>query len=98
MQKLAKLAAIPRIIGMLFLLHALMLLGADEISTIENGGIRTIRSLGRILTLYRADPAPFLEVLPGWLSAAFGRVLSMPGWGVFAVIGGVLAALFRARD
>jgi hypothetical protein len=98
MQKLAKLTVAPRIIGILFLLHALMLLGADEISSIENGGIRTIRSLGRILTLYRADPEPLLEALPSWLSAALGWVLSMPGWGVFAVIGGALAALFRARD
>jgi hypothetical protein len=75
-----------------------MLLGADEISSIENGGIRTIRSLGRILTLYRADPEPLLLALPAWPSAALGWVLSMPGWGVFAVIGGVLAALFRARN
>ena len=98
MQRLAKLAVIPRIIGILLLLHALMLLGADEISTIENGGIRTIRSLGRILTLYGANPAPLVEALPAWPSAALGWVLSMPGWGVFATIGGALAALFRAQD
>ena len=44
-----KLAIVPRLLGILLLLHALMLLGADEISSIENGGIRTIRSFGRIL-------------------------------------------------
>ncbi len=75
-----------------------MLLGADEISSIENGGIRTIRSFGRILTLYRADPEPFLMSLPEWLAGGLGWVLSMPGWGVLAVVGGALAALFRARD
>ena len=93
-----KLAVVPRLIGILLLLHALMLLGADEISSIENGGIRTIRSLGRILTLYRADPEPLLMSLPAFLSVALGWVLSLPGWGVFAAIGAVLAAIFRARD
>jgi len=93
-----KLAVIPRLVGILLLLHALMLLGADEISSIENGGIRTIRSLGRILTLYRADPEPLLMALPGWLSAALGWVLSLPGWGVLAAVGAALAAFFRARD
>ena len=51
-----KLAILPRLLGILLLLHALMLLGADEISSIENGGIRTIRSFGRILTLYPPIP------------------------------------------
>jgi hypothetical protein len=93
-----KFAVVPRLLGIGLLLHALMLLGADEISTIENGGIRTIRSLGRILTLYRADPEPLLMSLPEWLSAGLGWVIAMPGWGVFAVFGAALAMVFRARD
>ena len=95
---LRKLAVVPRLLGILLMLHALMLLGADEISSIENDGIRTIRSLGRILTLYRADPEPFLASLPGWLSPGAAWVLSLPGWGVLAAVGAVLAAVFRARD
>ena len=95
---LQRLAIVPRLLGMLLLLHALMLLGADEISSIENGGIRTIRSLGRILTLYHADPEPLLMSLPEWLAGGLAWVLNLPGWGVLAVIGGALAALFRARD
>ena len=93
-----RLAVVPRLIGILFMLHALMLLGADEISSIENGGIRTIRSLEHILTLYRADPEPLLMALPAWLSVGFAWILSLPGWGVLAAIGAVLAAVFRARD
>jgi len=93
-----KLIIVPRLLGIGLLLHALMLLGADEISSIENGGIRTIRSLGRILTLYRADPEPLLMSLPGWLSVGLAWVLSMPGWGVLAAIGAALAVIFRARD
>lgn len=93
-----RLILVPRWLGILLLLHALMLLGADEISSIENDGIRTIRSLGRILTLYRADPEPLLTALPAGLSSALAWVLSMPGWGVFGVLGAALAVIFRARD
>jgi len=93
-----KLIVAARWLGILLLLHALMLLGADEISTIENGGIRTIRPLEQILSLYRADPEPFLASLPEWLSGAFSWVLMLPGWGVLAVIGAGLAVIFRSRD
>jgi hypothetical protein len=93
-----KLVIVPRLLGIGLLLHALMLLGADEISTIENDGIRTIRSLGQILTLYRADPEPLLMSVPEWLSVGLGWVLALPGWGVLAVTGGALAFIFRSRD
>src|SRR5262245_21793808 len=93
-----KLIVAARLLGILLMLHALMLLGADEISTIENGGIRTIRSLEQILTLYRADPEPSLASLPEWLAGALSWVLSLPGWGVLATIGAALAAIFRSRD
>ncbi len=93
-----KVVLVARWLGILLLLHALMLLGADEISTIENDGIRTIRSLGRILTLYRADPEPFLASMPEWLAGALSWVLMLPGWGVLATVGGALAVIFRSRD
>jgi hypothetical protein len=94
---MAKLIVVPRILGMLFLAHALMLLGADEITTIEMGGIRTIRSLDTILTLYGVDPKPWLMTLPGWLAGALTTVLSWPGWAVLAGIGSVLAYVCRDR-
>ena len=94
---MAKLIAVPRILGMLFLAHALMLLGADEITTIEMGGIRTIRSLDTILTLYGADPKPWLMTLPQWLAGALSTAISWPGWAVFAGVGAVLAYAFRDR-
>ena len=93
-----RLILVGRWAGILLMLHALMLLGADEISSIENGGIRTIRSLGRILTLYRADPEPFVMSLPEWLCAGLAWVLALPGWGVLATIGAALAVIFRSRD
>jgi hypothetical protein len=93
---MARYLVIPRVLGLLLVAHGLMLLGADEISTIENGGVRTIRSLVAILTLYRADPTPFLASLPDALSGALQAALSLPGWGVLFLVGGFLA--FFARD
>ena len=81
-----------RVAGVLLVAHALMLLGADEISTIENGGVRTIRSLGAIFTLYGADPKSWLSSLP-ILSAVF----ALPGWAVLFVTGGLLVFLTRQR-
>ena len=92
---MAKLIAVPRILGMLFLAHALMLVGADEITTIEMGGIRTIRSLDTILTLYGADPKPWLMALPDWFVVGFTSIFALPGWAVFGVLGAVLAYAFR---
>ena len=94
---MARYLVIPRVLGVLFVAHALMLLGADEISTIENGGVRTIRSLAAILRLYRSDPTPLLASLPDALSGALQAVLSLPGWGVLLLVGGLLALFARER-
>jgi len=87
-----------RILGILLIVHALMLIGADEISTLEAGGIRTIRSLGMILTLYGADVASWQANLPALLGGVATMILSWPGWAVLAVVGGALAGIARARD
>ena len=58
---MARHLVILRVLGILLVAHALMLLGADEISTIEAGGVRTIRSLNIVLALY------FFSLLAGKL-------------------------------
>ena len=95
---MATLFAVLRITGMLFLAHALMLLGADEISSLEMGGVRYIRPLDAILVLYGADIKPFAMTLPEWLQGAVLSFIALPGWAVFAVVGGLLAIIFRVRD
>jgi hypothetical protein len=95
---MATLFAVLRIIGMLFLAHALMLLGADEITSLEMGGVRYIRPLDAILVLYGADVKPFLMTLPEWLQGAAFALIALPGWAVFAGVGGLFTLLFRVRD
>ena len=74
-----------RILGIVLVAHALMLIGADEISTIESGGVRTIRSLEHILTLYGADPKTWALGLP----AAFARTVT-------AIMAGLLPILWSS--
>ena len=87
-----------RILGIVLIAHALMLIGADEITTIESGGVRTIRSFERILTLYGADAKAWEMILPAPLARTVMMIMSLPGWAVLAAVGGVLALLTRARD
>jgi hypothetical protein len=85
-------------LGVVFVAHALMLIGADEISTLENGGIRTIRSLDQILTLYGADLKPWLASWPAVPGDILMIVISWPGWAVFAVLGIILVAVARPSN
>jgi hypothetical protein len=87
-----------RILGILLIVHALMLIGADEITTIEAGGVRTIRSLEHILTIYRLDPKPSLEALPGAVQGLTVRFLSLPAWAVFGLMGVLLGFVARVRE
>jgi len=95
---MAQLIVALRVLGVLFVAHALMLLGADEITTIEMGGLRTIRSLDTILTLYRADPKPWLMTVPPGIADAFAAFLSLPAWAVLFAAGGALTYVTRGRS
>ena len=87
-----------RILGIVLVAHALMLIGADEITTIESGGVRTIRTLEHILTLYGADPKAWGTRLPAPLAMTVTAIMSLPGWAVLAAIGGALGILARPRE
>jgi hypothetical protein len=87
-----------RILGIVLVAHALMLIGADEITTIESGGVRTIRTLEHILTLYGADPKAWSVGLPAPVAMAVVAILSLPGWAVLAAIGGVLSFVARPHE
>ncbi len=78
-------------VGIVFIAHALMLIGADEITTLERGGILTVRSLQQILVLYGADPAVWLSGVGGISTI----VLGWPAWAILAGIGGIVWMLSR---
>ncbi len=90
-----------RIISLLFVAGALMVLGADALTSLENGAV-TLRPLNDVIALVSRDLAAAIAdwqgALPGGLKEGVGYVLTSPAWVPLGVIGIFLAFLFRARD
>ncbi len=93
-----------RIIGLVLVVVALMLLGADAVTTLEKGadlwsGDLMVRSLDQVLVLLHWDIKPWIEqTLPdpvsGWLLTA----LNWPSWADLGVPGLLLGFLGGGGD
>jgi hypothetical protein len=91
-----------RLVSLVLICIALMLLGADLISTLEHGGAVVIRSLDHVWT---AVNSPSIDDLKVWLdhhapkAATHGveSFLATPGWAAFGVLGVVIAFVFGRR-
>jgi hypothetical protein len=92
-----------RVISLIFISLALMLLGADLVTTLEKDGEVTLRSLYDIWALFdkagvdgfkswldHTLPSP----LSGWVSAIF----QVWAWAFFGMLGVILAFLFGRRS
>jgi hypothetical protein len=95
------MAVLMRLISLILIVAALMLLGADAITSLERGGILTVRSLDTIWALVSRDT---LDGFKGWVQnhAAFMAqfvysTLAIPGWAVTGVVGVILAFIFGKR-
>ena len=91
-----------RLVSLVLICIALMLLGADLISTLEHGGDVVIRSLDHVWT---AVNSASIDGMKAWLqhrapqpvTHGIESFLALPGWAVFGVLGVVLAFLFGRR-
>jgi|SRR5690349_9263115 hypothetical protein len=91
-----------RLVSLVLICIALMLLGADLISTLEHGGAVVIRSLDHVWT---AVNSASIDGIKSWLehhappalTHGIESFLLTPGWAFFGVIGVVLAFLFGRR-
>lgn len=95
------MAVMMRLISLILIVIALMLLGADAITSLERGGELTVRSLGTIWGLIHETS---LDGFKSWVQnhAAFMAQgvyssLALPGWAVTGVIGVILAFVFGRR-
>jgi len=80
-----------RLIGFVLIVFALMLLGADLVSTLEKNSATVIRSLDQILRLTGVDAAPWLQrKFPPEIASVTILVLSWPCWAVLGVPGVLL--------
>jgi len=95
------MAVVMRLISLILIVTALMLLGADAVTSLERGGDLTVRSLGTIWGLVHAGS---LNGFKSWMQnhAAFMAQgiyssLALPGWAVTGVVGVILAFVFGRR-
>jgi hypothetical protein len=84
-----------RLIGLVLIALALMLLGADAVTSLDRGGEITVRSLEQVWSLIApGGVATFKDwAQHHWPPAAmhaFDTVLTLPGWGVTGVPGVVI--------
>jgi hypothetical protein len=92
-----------RLISLILVVAALMLLGADVVTSLENGGKIIVRSLEGVLALF--DKSAMLafhawcdQHMPAFLTHGVGVLFGLPGWGVIGVPGIVLAFIFGRRS
>jgi hypothetical protein len=91
-----------RLVSLILIVLALILLGADALTSLQHDGAITVRSLDVILAILdrplldlfkdwvlRTLPAP----LPHWIFST----LALPGWSVPGVIGVILAFVFGRK-
>ena len=93
--------AFIRWLSFIWIVLALMLLGADIVSTLEAPGTVVVRSLDRILMLFQLDAKPFVEAnFATWLVSPSLAVLASPSWatlGILGVLFSLLAQAFRSK-
>jgi hypothetical protein len=95
------MAVLMRLISLVLIVCALMLLGADAVTSLEKGGDVTVRSLGAVWGLFNQGA---LDAFKSWIQnhATFAAqfvysALSLPGWSVTGVIGVILAFVFGRK-
>lgn len=90
-----------RLIALIMIVAALVLLGADALTSLERGGEITVRSFGAVwAALDPASLARFKDwvqhVLP-FMAQGIYSALTIPGWGLIGVVGVLIAFIFGRR-
>ena len=95
------MTVLMRLVSLLLIVIALMLLGADAVTSLEKGGEITVRSLGMVWGMFSQAT---LDGFKSWMQnhAAFAAqfvysALALPGWSVTGVLGVILAFLFGRK-
>jgi hypothetical protein len=95
------MSVVMRLISLILIVTALLLLGADAVTSLERGGELTVRSLG---TIWGVIHPGSLTAFKSWVQnhAAFMAQgvyssLALPGWAVTGVVGVILAFVFGRR-
>jgi len=95
------MAVLMRLISLILIVIALLLLGADAVSSLERGGELVVRSLGNVWGILNQHS---LDVFKIWvqnhapyLAQGIYSFLALPGWAATGVLGVILAFVFGRR-
>jgi hypothetical protein len=95
------MAVLMRLVSLCLIVTALMLLGADAVTSLEKGGDVTVRSLGAVWGLMSQGG---LDGFKAWMQNHAGfaapfvySFLALPGWSVTGVLGVILAFIFGRK-
>jgi hypothetical protein len=95
------LTVLMRLVALIMIVTALMLLGADALTSLEKGGEITVRSFGVVWAAL--DPVSLARVkdwvqhyLP-FMAQGVYSALAIPGWGLIGVVGVLIAFIFGRR-
>jgi hypothetical protein len=95
------MAVLMRLVSLVLIVAALMLLGADAVTSLEKGGEVTVRSLDTVWGLL--SPAT-LDGFKGWVqnhaaasAQAVYSALALPAWSITGVLGVILAFVFGRK-
>ena len=96
------MATLMRLISLILIVSALMLLGADAVTSLERGGEVYVRSVAQVWALFGKDSVEGFKAwtnatLPGFLAQGVYSVLAVPGWSITGVIGVILAFVFGRK-
>ncbi|MBY0421912.1 MAG: hypothetical protein K2Q06_06375 [Parvularculaceae bacterium] len=86
-----------RFLAWLLVSIAVALLGADAISSLEQGR-PVMRSTGTILSLFGLDGAGLVGGAPDQVAQTIKTLLDVPLWAVIGLIGVVLTLVFRPME
>jgi hypothetical protein len=86
-----------RFIAWLLVALAVALLGADAVSSLEEGK-PVVRTTASVLSLFGVNGQGVADVAPGGISQAINTLLGVPLWAVIGLIGVVLTLVFRPMD
>lgn len=86
-----------RFIAWVLVAVAVALLGADGVSSLEQGE-PVMRTTAEILGLIGIDGIAIAENSPGGVSQALNTVMNLPLWAFLGLIGIVLTLVFRPME
>jgi hypothetical protein len=95
------MAVFMRLVSLVLIVIALMLLGADAITSLEKGGEITARSLDVVWAALHNDSLNHFKdwtqhYLP-FLAQGIYQAMALPGWALTGVVGVILAFIFGRK-